>query len=282
MGWTAKRLDDVFFYSGIQVPSSLHQIDCEARGMTMVYIKDESENWFIRTHAKRKFNLRIGAEWNQKCNRFQWKNGREMTYTNWDPSCPHPSNLSCSDQSCSCEVVMKLNGFWQVANCSSNFLYYTVCMKRIAAPLMATFRSTQKATSDGSENISKNISENMLENDSKMNEFHTCNHSSISWIDILNLILNMVAIRILCLLVKMSIGKKKEKKSLPIGWSPPSYEGNDNDSGFNVSFTRVWSKYQYVYVSKYPFHVFYRLNLWKNWYKSDLDIFLSNQFGMGK
>ena len=208
----------------------------------MVYIKDESENWFIRTHAGRKFNLRIGAEWSQTHNRFQWKNGRELTYTNWDPSYPDSSghfNQSCTDVTGCCEVTMRLNGFWEVSNCSNNFLDYTVCMKRIAAPLMATFRSTEKATSDGSENVSKNISESMSENDPKMNEFHTCNHSSISWIDVLNLILNMIAIRILCLLVKMSIGKKEEKKPLPIGWSPPSYGGNDNDSGFNVSFTRV-------------------------------------------
>ena len=217
--------------------------------MSMVWIRDEDENWFIRTHAGRKFNLRIGAEWNERRNRFQWKNGRELTYTNWDPDSSKRLNPSCTD-STGCQVIMKFNGFWQIDNCSNNSLHYTVCRKRIAAPLMAVFRSTEKATSHGSENISQN--------DSKMNEFHTCNHSSISWIDVLNLILNMIAIYILCLLFKMSIGKKKKKKKkekqLPIGWSPSSYGGNDNDSGFNVSFTRVWSKYQYV--SKYPFHIF--------------------------
>lgn len=246
MGWTAKRLDHVFFYSGKQLPISLHQMDCEGRGMTMVYIRDEGENWFIRSHAGRKFNLRIGAEWSQTRNRFQWKNGMELTYTNWDPSYLDTSrhlNQSCTDVTGCCQVVMTLNGFWEIADCSKNFLHYTVCMKRIAASLITTFMSTEKATSDRSQNISESRSEN----DSKMNEFHTCDHSSMSWIDVLNLILNMIAIRILYLLVKMSIGKK-EKKTLPIGWSPPSYEGNDNDSGFNVSFTRVWSKYQYFYL----------------------------------
>lgn len=84
---------------------------CRTHGMKLGVIRDESENDFISRHVDG--YLRLGAIWNRAKKSFQWEDGSEMNYTNWDsgPICYEPEDC--------CTIEMVPSGTWDTFSCRS-------------------------------------------------------------------------------------------------------------------------------------------------------------------
>lgn len=79
--------------------------------MTLAFIRDESENNFIKSHVVN--YLRLGAVWNRTKKSFEWEDGTAMNYTNWN------SISTCSESNSCCTVEMTSNGKWNIYTCGS-------------------------------------------------------------------------------------------------------------------------------------------------------------------
>ena len=224
--------------------------------MTMVYIRDAEEDWFVRNHAGKKFNLRLGAEWNKTTHSFQWKDKTPLVYTHWDAD----TARTCTDADGCCEIVMRVHGTWVVAACSANYYDYTVCQKDlkiypkpepiaqpvtrapIVTPTQPPVQVVQcccdKKSSDDYEleeeyepeivqlEKIREAPDNSLDNHGNN---HGNNHvgNICFWIGLIQIFLLIVILIILIYLLKVSL---RRQDLLPIGWSPPSLSSSVTDS----------------------------------------------------
>lgn len=99
---------------------------CQTHEMTLAYIRDESENTFIKTNTDG--SIRLGAIWNHIKNEFEWGDGTEMNYTNWY------SSSKCSSSPC-CSVYMDSYGRWQIAECNAQL--NALCEQIIINPFIS-------------------------------------------------------------------------------------------------------------------------------------------------
>jgi len=84
------------------------KVDCEARGGHLVAISSKEENNFIRNLAGSQ-NIWIGLTDEIYEGSWQWVNGGNLTYTNWDSEEPNDSGIG-EDY-----VMMYYNGSWNDA-----------------------------------------------------------------------------------------------------------------------------------------------------------------------
>lgn len=235
IGWTIKRLDKLYFYTGTKIPLTLHKLDCESRGMKMVKIRDMEENWFIRSHARRKFNLRLGAEWNTTIKTLQWIGDQSKLNDGFTFFQDGPSH--CTDPNGCCEVIMRHTGGWVIANCSNNHHDYAICEKSLkAAPLPGlSIQSTILTTPSpklekvldcaGAEEDEDYPEDEIVTEEVSNDEGSSNDYSVYLWLlTILNTLLNIVLIILLIYTLKVTI---RRRDMVPIGWKTPTYDMSD-------------------------------------------------------
>jgi hypothetical protein len=108
-GWTRYKHKCLKFFDDLRPHTDAEKV-CQSIGGTLISIHSAEENKFATDLANglktRNFTVWIGAKRNNSLDYFEWTNGKEFNYSNWDSG--EPKNLSDSES----VVAIKTDGTW--------------------------------------------------------------------------------------------------------------------------------------------------------------------------
>jgi hypothetical protein len=120
-GWTRYEQKCLKFFDDREIHSVAEEI-CQSNGGTLISIHSAEENIFAIDLANRDGPITaavwIGAKRNNSLDFFEWTNGQELNYSNWD--CDEPKNITDPES----HVAMSNNGIWKTYGLRKNGLWY--------------------------------------------------------------------------------------------------------------------------------------------------------------